>query len=350
MENKNELIKTTQKRIIYLDVLKLLATFAVIILHVAAIHWNTESPDSFNWNVFNFYDSIVRWAVPIFVMISGALFLDNSKELDIKKLYKKNILRIITAFIFWSAFYAAIICIFGDSSKLNIKSFLGRFIVGHYHLWFLYMIVGLYIMTPVLRKITKDIKTTEYFLIISIIFSFVIPTLSKVPSISNINEVLGHINLNFGYTTYFILGYYLSIKDFSPRIKKIIYLLSILGFLVTIFGSAIISNYIMKPYGLYNGLDLNVFFEAIGVFVFVKNIKFNISNKQNNILNKLVKYSFGVYLIHAGIIEFIKKIGFTTLIFNPIISVPIISILIFIISLIISAIINHMPILKKYIV
>ena len=345
MEKKKELIKTTPKRIVYLDILKILATFGVITMHVAAIHWYTESPSSFNWKVFNFYDSIVRWVVPIFVMISGALFLDNSKELNIKKLYKKNILRIITAFIFWSLIYAIKTNNFFVKGKESIVPFLRSFFEGHYHLWFLYMIVGLYMMVPILRKVTADKKVTEYFFIISIIFSFIIPTICKMPTIS---KVLGYVN--FKYITYFVLGYYLSKNEISVKTRKIIYVFSLMGFLVTIFGSSIIANYKKIPFGLYNEFYLNVFLETIGLFVFVKNIKFNINNKQSNILNKLVKYSFGIYLIHVLVIDDIKKIGITPLTFNPIISIPIISILTFIISLIISAIINHIPILKKYIV
>lgn len=69
-----------------------------MVLHISAQNWRVTDVISFEWNVFNFYDSIVRWAVPVFVMISGALFL--SREYSIKKIYGKNILRILVAF-FW---------------------------------------------------------------------------------------------------------------------------------------------------------------------------------------------------------------------------------------------------------
>ncbi len=69
-----------------------------MILHISAQNWCEIDIASFKWQVFNFFDSIVRWAVPIFVMISGALFLGRNS--NIEKLYKKNILRIITFFLF----------------------------------------------------------------------------------------------------------------------------------------------------------------------------------------------------------------------------------------------------------
>ena len=63
-----------EKRCIYFDILRIVACFAVIIIHVCSwyLYSDINSP---NWQVFNFYNSIVKWSVPIFVMISGALFL-----------------------------------------------------------------------------------------------------------------------------------------------------------------------------------------------------------------------------------------------------------------------------------
>lgn len=134
-----------EERKIYFDFLRIFATFAVIILHVSAQNWHTTDINSFEWNIFNFYDSIVRWGVPIFVMISGALFLN--KNQSIKKIYTKNILRIIIAFIFWSLIYTVLF-----SKGLSIKTMIINFFEGYYHMWFLFMIVGLYMITPFIKK------------------------------------------------------------------------------------------------------------------------------------------------------------------------------------------------------
>lgn len=337
MENK--------ERIIYLDVLRILATIAVIVIHVSAYNWYTTTPSSFEWNVLNVYDSIVRWAVPIFVMISGALFLDNSRNVETKKLYTKNILRIVTAFLFWSTVYS-IITVRGE----GIRRVIEKIFLGHYHLWFLYMIVGLYIITPILRKITADEKMTEYILIVSIIFTIIIPTLFKLPILSNMTGILENIDLNFGFVIYFILGYYLSKKEFSKKTKIIIYISSLLGFIVTILGTAIICNYKMDYINIYNALYPNVLLESIGVFVLIKNLKFNINLKHTNLIKLLAKYSFGIYLVHDLIISRLWANGLTTLTFNPILSVPCIVAIVYIISLIISGILNNIPVLKKYVV
>jgi len=171
MTMNSKIIVNDKQRVIYLDYLRIAATFCVVVLHISGQNWYTTSVNSFEWNVLNFYDSIVRWVVPIFVMISGALFLDNEKELSVNKLFSKNIFRITTALIFWSSFYALDEGIQGA----NFSSFFISLLEVNYHLWFLIMLIGLYITVPIFRKITESSQLTKYFLIVSLIFTFLIP-------------------------------------------------------------------------------------------------------------------------------------------------------------------------------
>ena len=69
----------TNGRILYFDFLRVFATLAVMVLHVGAQNWYGTNVSSFEWQTFNFFHSVTRFAVPIFVMISGALFL-NKRE------------------------------------------------------------------------------------------------------------------------------------------------------------------------------------------------------------------------------------------------------------------------------
>lgn len=72
---KTNTVTNTTEHLVNYDYLRVLATFAVILLHVAASKWNYADVNGLEWQTYNFYDSIVRWAVPFFVMISGSLFL-----------------------------------------------------------------------------------------------------------------------------------------------------------------------------------------------------------------------------------------------------------------------------------
>ena len=100
MENSN-------KRIVYADLLRIIATFAVIVLHVSASKWYDTPVKDFNWQIYNLYDSLVRWSVPIFVMLSGMFFLNPEKFIPTSNIIKKYIFRILLAIIVWGLFYQA---------------------------------------------------------------------------------------------------------------------------------------------------------------------------------------------------------------------------------------------------
>lgn len=87
-----------ENRLLYLDILRIMAMFAVIILHISGQYWDEMEMFTYEWNILNIYDSCVRWSVPIFAMISGALFL--GKDKTIKDILCKNTPRIVSAFFF----------------------------------------------------------------------------------------------------------------------------------------------------------------------------------------------------------------------------------------------------------
>ena len=91
-------------RILYPDILRILSVFAVMMIHVSASGFYTNPVQSFTWQVVNFYECMVRWAVPVFVMVSGMFFLNPQKEITLSKLYRKNIFRIVMALITWAYF------------------------------------------------------------------------------------------------------------------------------------------------------------------------------------------------------------------------------------------------------
>ncbi len=104
MEQAN--LNTPAGRTVYFDHLRVFATFAVIILHISSSrNWYTADVNGSEWQVLNFYDSLSRWSVPVFLMISGSLFLN--REIPLKKMYSKYILRLAVAFVFWAVIYAA---------------------------------------------------------------------------------------------------------------------------------------------------------------------------------------------------------------------------------------------------
>ena len=339
------------KRIEYFDYLRVFATFSVMILHISAQNWYTTDVNGIEWQVFNFFDSIVRWGVPVFVMLSGALFLN--REITIRKLFSKYILRLVISYVVWSAIYALF-------SNGDAKVRFSNLILGHYHMWFIPMTVGTYICIPFIKSIIENEKNVKYYLVLSFVFAFFIPELFRlscdfagkiitwgVSAVSKYANIM-NVNIVLGYTGYFILGYYLNKVDLGKEQRIIVYVLGLLGFISTIYLDLMAALKTQKCSGNYYGdFNVNVLLESIAVFTWFKYK--NASGSR--IILKLSKFSFGAYLVHALVIEQLDALlGLNTLSFNPIFAVSVISIIVFIISYLISAILNQIPILKKYIV
>lgn len=75
------------KRVGYFDILRIVSIFFVIVIHVTSVGLRLCETATPTWNVNWLLNSVSRWAVPVFFMVSGALFLDPRRELSIKKLY-----------------------------------------------------------------------------------------------------------------------------------------------------------------------------------------------------------------------------------------------------------------------
>ena len=351
----------TKKRIEYLDLLRILATFAVILLHVAASNWQAVPLDSYAWKIFNLADSFVRWSVPIFVMISGALFLDPDRTVHIRSLFKKNILRMVIAYLFWSAVYAAGGLLGGGSLKGAVLAF----VQGHYHLWFLLMIILLYAMVPLLRRITASRRATEYFLVLSIGVTYLLPGIFHLLGclrLPHTTDLLASMktafdffraSMGFGYLPYFVLGHYLAKYEIGSLWRKIFYLLGLWGMIGTMLLTDWYSNVQGVAYqGFYSYFDINVGLAAAGIFLFFKYVvgKRPLKGRMGKLVFHLSDCSFGIFLVHAFVIKVLEAyLGLNTLAFDPILSVLSISVLTALISYGISALLHRIPWVSKYI-
>lgn len=103
--HKNTIVEKKKERIWYIDLLKIFSMVAVIILHVNAMQWPEVINFSFDWKVSNMVYILTKWSVPVFIMCSGMMFLDSKKEISLKKMYKKYILRLFMLLLIWSTVY-----------------------------------------------------------------------------------------------------------------------------------------------------------------------------------------------------------------------------------------------------
>ncbi len=351
-------------RILSYDVMRVFAAFAVIMLHVSALNTYVVEYNSYEFRVFMFYESLVNWAVPVFVMMSGALNLQ--KDSDYRVTLRK-VLRIFLVFCFWSLIYTVYTLFFyeGGVKEGVFRAFGLQFLQGHYHMWYLIMLVGLYLALPVFRAISKEVKTIKIFLALSIVFTFFLPTINDMTVLPALGEVVGkgifevflissravyadfNFHLTLGFSSYFLLGYFLS----SFHRKKMEGLSAILFFLMgtgMTFFFIICSGDGTSAGEFLHADSLNILIQSVCIFCFFSNI-----DRHSRIwakIGRLSRYTMGIYLIHPLIIEILKiSYNISSMSFEPLVSVPILSVGIFIISLACSYMIYQIPILKEMI-
>lgn len=346
--------ESSSKRIAYFDFLRVFATFAIIIQHIDP--YGSKDPGTAEYIARLIFDLLTRCGVPLFLMISGALFL--SCETSIKRIYTHNILRIVTAFVFWSALYSVVREVIFGYGTINMVI---EFFFGHYHMWFMCLIVELYILTPIFRKVVSSWKIGKYFLIILLVYASLIPMLKN--SAMFISPTLGDlVDRTFqGYVRnkfhmgvfYFVFGYYLSKCQLTVCRRRWIYAMGGVGLVIAGVGSYLLALIGVEDLPLLNNNCITIVAFTSAVFVFARShFSFNgMKTWAVSFILKLSKYSFGAYLIHALILEMISHyIGYEVFQIGPVLSILLIFSIVCVASFAISAIINHLPFLKKYIV
>lgn len=345
-------MEQTNSRIIYFDVLRIIAAFAVVLSHVSSQKFKDCFPSD-EWIVRMIYNSLGRWSVPVFVMISGALFLDKSKKINIKRLFSKNIARIIKVFLFWSFIYA----IYDGLYKNGLVGFIAGTIHGPFHFWFLKMLLGLYVVVPILRAVVSDRKLELYFISVCIMVTFFIPMFFPI---------IGHYDLKVkdfiveyynsmgfgivsGYIGYFVIGHYLSNYTIYPSIKKFFYLMGALGLLAVNLITYNVSYNSGAIYGeLYGNLHIFTLFEASAIFIFIKSI--NIPKRYYSLIINVSKASLGIYLIHILVLHLSKDLfGIDSSLINPFFFIPVFTLLVFVVSFAFVSIIMRIPFMNRFV-
>ena len=342
------------KRIISFDVMRVVAAFAVVFQHIGGQNWTDVFP-SLEWEIRNIYVSFAQWSVPVFFMISGALFLSSSKPNNIKRLFGKNLLRIVYAFLFWSAIYV----LYSDGLDTSLKIALISILKGPAHFWFMKVMIGIYLFVPILKCVVANQQVFRYLVLFSVITTFVVsPFFVHIGMFNeqwrvlmrNYYDGFGIISLEF--ISYFVLGYYLYTSSLRKRVKYFIYLSGILGLVGSALGTHICSHYMDLTFGyFYDDTHPFVMLVAVAVFVFAKEHCKTYSPSVRRAIVDLSNCSLGIYLVHP-LFMFIMKDYFAldSSSYNPLFFILVFSTMIFILSYMLVKVVSYIPYLKRTVV
>ena len=341
-----------RERLYYLDWMRIFATFMVVTIHVSAPIIGTPYYDApTNWLSANLYESISRASVPLFVMISGALLLGDQRDISYKAFLTKRVSKIFIPLVSWSFIYYLYQVIDHWYPTFSIKQFISMFLSDSIsnHFWFMYMILGIYLTTPIIKIFITHAKKRDikYFLILWFYVSFIVKIMMNYFGLSFHIELFHVTN----YIGFYVLGYYLSHFDWKRIGGKMSVLMTCIGMSLTFF---LTYYFTLRDEGIfhdfwYNYHTFGVLLSAIGIFIMCKHYLSNI--KLGTLLNTFNSMSFGIYLVHILVMWIFADSVINPLqaLFHPILSIPLTVIFVVIVSSALTFVISKIPIVGKLI-
>lgn len=301
----NEVFDVNETR--YLNFSRVISTIAVVILHVL-VNPSVQNLDYYT-EVQLFFVIFIRnffiWCVPFFCMISGVLFLNPAKKIPFLILLKKYIFRIFCALLLFGTFFALIELVYVTHVfRINfiLKAiFLTLEAKSWDHLWYLYMIIGLYAIVPVLKIFVEhsDNRTFVFIMLVLFVFTSLIPTIEIVIG----TKLNYHLPTQSVYILYFLLGYAVHHRNFlMPRI--------FFFFVILLYISALIFSQFIPVLNDYSSISLKLFRYESPLCVFFSWGLFSFFRKYNlhiRFIDSLSSYCFGIYLLHMFFINFFTK-------------------------------------------
>ena len=345
-----------------LDLLRVLACYLVIQVHTGEFYYigtggTVLTGDSPFW--VGILNSICRISVPLFVMISGYLLLP-VKE-DMSTFFKKRFTRVAIPFIVWCVLYAIYWALKGQTgwsqAGINILHIPVNFGVEVGHLWYIYMLIGLYLFAPIISPwIAVATRNNMKFYLAIWAITLCVPYIHLV-----FPQILGECYWNqtpllyyfSGFLGYLILGAY--IKKFMSEKKSwyfpVGWLMILSGYAVTAGGfiSLLDLTDVSKLELTWGFETLNVALMSLGVFLLLKDIRFT---NQTSVfvtgITDISKISYGIYLAHIMVLNFFYS--FLNVLIIPIqVKIPLIAICTFIVTYLIVKLLSFIP-KSKYII
>lgn len=272
-----------------IDIIRIFAFVFIVFLHTL----NRQ----FGVDVWMGGYAIISIGVNLFIMISGYLLLDKTEEAIV--FFKKRILNILPLFLVFNIIYIY----FG---KIPIMPVLKGKTISASHFWYIYMILGLYLLTPWLQKVLKYAEKETLFVVF---LWFLCNILNPYLRYFNLAEIpFSNFPLT-GFIGYYILGYF--VKKYANKVKRTSFILIIVIYALGFLLSFLSTKYVLAVTGkrvsdFFDKNSLGTFIMTLSFFVFW--CKFNFS-KRDRIIKIVADSTYFAFLVHLIVLHFIIKIS-----------------------------------------
>lgn len=302
-------IGNQSSRVIYFDVLNILACFGVVAMHVNGLTHSYSR--SLRWVQALSVDCLFYWAVPVFFMLTGATLLGYRSRYSTKEFLRKRIERTVVPFIAWSLISYLWQLLMWHSETLTPPELLNAILLTEINnrFWFFIPLFAAYLCIPVFSLFVNNGRLLTYCIAIGSAVNIVLPFVVGVIGL-RWNTAFS-FGITSGYLIYVLIGYWLANNDVPKWIANMLCALGILLTCYRFFGtwtSSFATNELVKVGVGYTNVPC--FFESIAVFLFVKRLlaKRHFSDRVVCALSRVSACSFGIYLVHSIVIWHIQDL------------------------------------------
>ena len=258
------------RRMAELDLLRCLAILMVVTLHAAAPLLSDPSLlGTPAWYFCLLLDPFSRTGVPLFFMLSGFLILRDSRTLQVGPFYRRRLPRLVVPLVLWNLIYA-LADSWGTHRPFSLLEYLGSLLDRgcYYHIWFIYLLVGLYLLAPFLKRIVDHASGREVLVLIGIILlpTTLLPLLEGLSPIP-VRPIPAMLE---GLTGYFLLGWLLGSQPPRPTLRPLIYLGGVLGWAWDVWANWPCASPAGVPLPSASGYRLSHYLCAAALFVWLR--------------------------------------------------------------------------------
>lgn len=306
---------------INLDICRAIGTIAVVFYHCGDSGKSGILP-------FQIIEIFLNWCVPIFVFITGALFLGDVKRGSAEEMVRKRIPFFLSVIIIWGFIYNVLsMTLIEGLSAANILKAIMMVVKADttycFQFWYLYLLIGLYMLIPILKPwsaihLGKKQIDNEAAIILSValLVSIIIPTGLRIAGANGENFWKGAFTPFSAYLFYLLSGCALS-RFRLPKIVERVLLITLVGqsgYFAVQLGMGGYSN-LQGWYGYSSFFTWNC---TALLFHAVMHVDYSQINRG---LKKAVKLiadeSLGIYILHVIVLMALRKVGFAYENFNP---------------------------------
>lgn len=315
-----------------MDLLRVMASLAVVFIHVstAPVGSSTMAIPGGTLKNMELIHILMQWSVPVFFMITG--FCMMQKEICTYSYCFSKVMKYIGTLFTVGLFYALLEGVFIEKT-ISLKIFVNSFkcVISGYtweHMWFVYSIIGIYLVIPVIHCFMKQgNKNIISLTIILLFFSIIIPAISKYIAIG--------FELPFdGYLVYVCFGGMIAKCKVDRKWKSI-------SFIAIAISIAYLFVNVGKEFFVFK--HPIVCMMAMGIFLLISQADI----KSNKMILAIAKCSWGIYLIHPFFMNIALKVMKINLLSGMIyIKLFLFAMVLFVISLIVTYILRKMPVIK----